>query len=680
MKSIAIQQTLHGYSEGHRLLDGSIKLNDELSRIVLRMSDLSGTNVVPGFEEYLTGYPLDALSLYAFAKTWYAPEMPRPGCVWTHTLFVPGDCMADIPNLEALISLFVRPQSTKHFAGYSKAIQFDAKETQNYGASSGSGIGIQVADLIETLYLQNRENVLIGTQSSRSYEMALFKVWSQQWPSLRKAFTFCTGALSARGLGRKPFDVQCSPNSLVREITAASVAKQSQEMSLLIKSDPQQPSWFVTATEDALNPVVGGFRQLLWAFADGADRKFYTQFAQLIEKFLISSERSIEETITLVAEKFPTADTGCGLKSAFFGSGRNIPGFKPFDEGEILAALASTPHYEAFNSEALMLKSRGTDLCNRSVDSARQTISKLFRSTVNPLGEGILAGMMEAINPGMARAVTSEQPQFLPTLFRAKPELGQSAELWIAAGDRKRELFEALVSHSDLSEHLIQAIALALLESDSEFLIKRALETWGQPVVFGVLDWITRGNGPLSDRSIGALTFHVESIVKWLLAQVNAPQSAVIFAAHIMAPFTYQFCQFDSNVWLKTFRNLAKQGNHSEANFFAALILALGLQNAPPNSLELVEECFERVHQVAWDDAMPDNTWIILDPIVPHLWWHRDWDKCERLRRGLIAAFVKFHWPILKLVECVKNDAFLPRVIESASHVDGGKEFISQKF
>jgi hypothetical protein len=316
----------------------------------------------------------------------------------------------------------------------------------------------------------------------------------------------------------------------------------------------------------------------------------------------------------------------------------------------------------------------------RNVESARQTISKLFRSPLNRLGEDILAGMVEAMNSVIAVAVTEEQPQFLPMLFRAKPELGVSPELWVAAGDRKRELFESLISHPKLGEELTQGIGLALLESDSEFLLKRALETWGQPVVFGVLDWITKGNGPLSDRSLGALTFHVESIAKWILAHEDAPQRVIISAAHIIAPFTYQFRQYDSTVWLRTFRDLATNGNQTEANYFAAMILALGFQNAPPEALNLVEECFERVHQVAWNDALPDETWLILDPIVPHLWWIHDWDKCERLRRGLIEAFVKFHWPVIKLADCVKNEAFLSKVIESAQKVDGGRELLSQKF
>src|SRR4051812_5480513 len=83
-----VHQTLHGYSEGHRLLAASVALPDDAQHLMLRMSDLSGPQVIQGFEEYLTGYPVPSLSAYAFAKTWYADEMRRPGCVWTHTLLL----------------------------------------------------------------------------------------------------------------------------------------------------------------------------------------------------------------------------------------------------------------------------------------------------------------------------------------------------------------------------------------------------------------------------------------------------------------------------------------------------------------------------------------------------------------------------------------------------------------
>ena len=680
MKSVVIQQTLHGYTEGHRLLDGSIKLGDDLARLVLRMSDLSGSNIVAGFEEYLTGYPLESANMYALAKTWYAAEMPRPGCVWTHTLFIPENAMAEIPDLQVLTTLFVRPQVASLAKGYSNPLEFEVKESAADDLSPISNPTIQIADLIETLYVQNKDNVLIGAQNARLYEDAVIRVWSQQWPKLRQSFKFCTGALSARGFGGKPFDVQCTHPSLVREITTATVAKQSQELNLLVKSDQDQPTWFIRAADDASNPNGGAFRQLLWEFAEGSGTKLFGRFAQLIDNLLGSSESSVDELLGVVAEIFPIETEGVGLKKAIFGGKQEVVGLKRFDEGDLLSTLASTLHFKAYSSEALNLKSRGSELCQINPKSAREMISKLFRSSMNKLGEDILAGIVEAINPSIAQVITSEQPQFLPTLFRAKPELGVSPELWVAAGDRRRELFESIISNKNLGAPLIEGIVQALLESNSEFLLQRALETWGQPAVVGVFDWLSKSKRQLSERSLGALSFHVESIVEWLLAVGERPEHVVITAAHIVAPYTYQFKQSDSTVWLCTYKNLVRQHERAEANYFAALLLALGLQDSPPDSLGLVEECFERIHQIAWDESISDDIWIILEPIVPHLWWHHEWDKCERLRRGLIEAFIKYHWPILKLADCVKNEQFLSRVIDSAKRVDGGREFISQKF
>ena len=113
-------------------------------------------------------------------------------------------------------------------------------------------------------------------------------------------------------------------------------------------------------------------------------------------------------------------------------------------------------------------------------------------------------------------------------------------------------------------------------------------------------------------------------------------------------------------------------------NYLAALLLALGLQNAAPIPIKVIGLCFQHIHQLAWDDKMPDSTWIILDPIVPHLLWIHDWDKCERLRRGLIEAFVKFRWDPEHLHECIKNDDLLVQVLRSAKSVEGGSALLSK--
>src|SRR3954463_7223741 len=103
-----IEQNLHGYADGHRLLAGSVALSRQAKYLTLGLSDMSGRSMVPGFEEYLTGYPLSDGTYYAFARTWYALEMERPGCVWTHTLLIGAKDLGGVMELGSLRRLFRR--------------------------------------------------------------------------------------------------------------------------------------------------------------------------------------------------------------------------------------------------------------------------------------------------------------------------------------------------------------------------------------------------------------------------------------------------------------------------------------------------------------------------------------------------------------------------------------------
>ena len=49
------------------------------------LSDASGSGK---FKEYISCFPLVDDGYYVFSKTWYADEMERPGCVWTHMLLI----------------------------------------------------------------------------------------------------------------------------------------------------------------------------------------------------------------------------------------------------------------------------------------------------------------------------------------------------------------------------------------------------------------------------------------------------------------------------------------------------------------------------------------------------------------------------------------------------------------
>src|ERR1044072_9861526 len=105
-----IHQCLHGYGDGHQLLQSSTRLPAKAHQLLLTMSDMSGPSMISGFQSYLTGYAVPGTNWYAFAKTWYANEMRRPGCVWTHTLLIESADLSKIDDLGILLNFFERPE------------------------------------------------------------------------------------------------------------------------------------------------------------------------------------------------------------------------------------------------------------------------------------------------------------------------------------------------------------------------------------------------------------------------------------------------------------------------------------------------------------------------------------------------------------------------------------------
>jgi hypothetical protein len=672
---VRLEQLLHGYSEGHRLLQGSTRLPDDASRVVLRMSDLSGSGVAKGFEEYITGYPLPAINAYALAKTWYAPEMPRPGCVWTHTILIPHSALSEIKCLWDLVGLFQRPAHGATLDAYSRALP------RNQGSVEGlTGVRprlpIVPPEIFCTIYEQGSKPVVIGSSTSKEFEAVIFALWSQQWPSLRRDFTFCTGALGARSLGGAPFNVQCAPvsalRSVVLEITAASGGDP-----VLFGAPPVAPSpWALRAAADAANCSGGELREFLWDASD--DTTVRENFAGLVTLFeSLNGCENAAGLLSEVLERFPEAKSGARLKSLLFGEAgqRN---YVQFDEAQLLLALGTTDRHPGLDAEQLKVNERGKALCLRDAGAARQLLGDLFRSNLNPLGEEMLAGLISALDPETARRVTADQPQFLPAVFRAKPSLASSHQLWEAAGHRKWDLFEAVAGAGDLDAVLVGKITVALLDAGGDFLLRRALEKWGKSAVWGVLDWATSHAGKMPESCRGPLTFHIASVMEWVEADPNRLVEGFVAAAHVVAPYSYDICQHDARVWQNAFRKLREQSDERESTYLGLFVFTLGLGNAPPSPVEFISETFGLVHEAARQDLLGDDVWVIAEPLVPHLSWIQDWDKCERLRRGLVSAFVRHGWPASDVRKCVRDERLLRQVLESARKVDGGKAFLQE--
>lgn len=221
------------------------------------MSDVSGPGVAAEGGSYLTGYPLQDVGLYALAKTWAAPEMPRPGCVWTHTIFIEFPDLATVKYPSRLVNLFVRPPGPT-WSSYAAPAVLELDDSDELESQLSPQDENWLAAVMSALYRHPRERIASKREPSISVEALTLRIWDQQWPRLRRSFRFCTFTTKDRSFSEGPFDLQVIPG-----LDSSHRTRLPGAMVSFPVSDDRQPGWLTTLMEDVRQPNQTGLRDLL---------------------------------------------------------------------------------------------------------------------------------------------------------------------------------------------------------------------------------------------------------------------------------------------------------------------------------------------------------------------------------------------------------------------------------
>jgi GTPase-associated protein 1, N-terminal domain type 1 len=291
-----IDHALFGYSEGHRQLASTVRLPSEDMYHLGAASDLASDVSLDPAKSYLTGLPLAESRRYALIRTWAAPEMSRPGCVWSHVLLLDDGILSTQADMLIFFSLFRNPREVDR-SFYSEPLLLSAE-----GASATPSLAPR-ADLISDIigsYYSNKSTRLNAAAGADAIEAAIAAVWSQQWPRLRAGFSFRTAQLGSHPRRSTRYDVQVA----FSEISDA-----------IVGSD-----WVDAATDDASAGKVTPLRRFLWRY--GRDVKNpRNRFRLLVETYLASIEaRNLSMTAaTKVFDEFAEEDEGSILKNDILG-------------------------------------------------------------------------------------------------------------------------------------------------------------------------------------------------------------------------------------------------------------------------------------------------------------------------------------------------------------------------
>ena len=667
-EGLLLHQALHGYSEGHRLLDSSIPIPDDLKRLMQRMSDLSGTSVVSGFQDYLTGYPLASLGAYALAKTWYAPEMSRPGCVWTHTFIIPAAVMSRITSLDSVRPLFRRPDGRSIRESYATPLILEPEPSIPENEHE-SGLRAKMLAFMRDHYSGNLRPLVIPAADSDEYTETILTAWSQKWPALRMSFTFCTGSLSARIFENRPLDVQCVPIGAIRQVSREIAEGGSGDAIVMDLTSDNCAQWMISAADDALQTGGGPLRSFLWSVGDTESQADFASFVKVYDG--LKQSLPLSNVLELTAQLFPGPADGRRLKRAVFG-GQETPFIPRIETEKLLVAIATTDYYKSFDVDELSLREQACRLLTHQPTVGGRLLGELFRGSLNPIGEHILEALILAMRPEDAQAFVTDHQQFLPSLFRANAALGASAKAVACSWRSQARAIRILCGCTAKIRARTRPRnhRCSPLDSNSDAFIGRAFSQWGEVAVLQALDWIEDHGAFISEPCRAALTSHVPEVMAWVGTDREKSTAMLASVARVVAPYATQLAHDDSTVWVRTLHALRENPREDDANYVSAFVLALALCNAPPTPLDLVSESFERVHWLAEKELLKDDAWFVLQPLVPQLSWRKNWDWCERLRRALVSAFVRHSWPAAQLRQRIKNRDLVEDLLKSARKID----------
>ena len=178
-----IDQLVFGYEEGHRLLGGSRRVSASALAALLGATDAS---VESPKERLVTGFPVDEIARYAVCFTWSAPELPRPGAVWSHVLLVQPDHF-DIPGTVAMLRNLGRRPEPFALRGYDKPLSLSS----DVARSEKVDVPLPLIESIAAAVYGEGGSVVVHEDLAEAEE-ALFAVWQAQWAKLQAQFVFRT--------------------------------------------------------------------------------------------------------------------------------------------------------------------------------------------------------------------------------------------------------------------------------------------------------------------------------------------------------------------------------------------------------------------------------------------------------------------------------------------------------
>ena len=619
---MTIHQTLHGYSHGHREIARSVTLQSGDLKLMLVLSDISGSGTRIGKVGYLTGYPLAEQGAYVLARTWPAPEMSRPGCVWTHSVLIDFADLALVTSLGELLSLFRRPEGS-HFGEYERRLMFIPRSK----AVALTGQDHEWSrHILASLYCEPSSRIIASWPVNVDVDRVVLALWSQQWPRLRRAFRFCTQAVADRSNESTKFDLQILPPTIDR--SARSRFPDATEVG--IERANWEP-WLVEAETDLAHPDASGLRTYLRrAGGDGATARWafrpLCQLYRAVKEFR-SRREAVGEAVALLQGDLGSLqirEMRAAAATTLLRQG------DPIDDNSLDFLLA---HLELVEGDEI---ARAAGRVGREIWGTRPSMLALMLQGTEKL-QLIPKRTFEMLSLSELTEGLQRAPSLARAALAVRPDLVAEPAFWDHRLKIEDEAFSVLIRSCEIRPRAVAALVTARRED----LATRVADQCGTLVMLDALGSVVESDPEREGLRhwIATAVRDRGTVARYLVTGPGKPRRLLVAIARALPPDSLPN-EIGKDPWLIAADCALGRVSERSALYFSAFLFSRALGPSSRNAAELAQLEFDAIHEAAALDQLDEEAWRLLDPLLPSSGFWREWDRCRRIRAGLVHLFV----------------------------------------
>lgn len=648
-KSIRLEQCLFGYEDGHRLLASSIPLESEAAALT-ELSDLAPGTVFGQSEGYWTGLPVPGIGRYALMRTWPAPEMPRPGCVWTHAILLAPALLQKLSDLRVLRSLFVRPNNQSDRERYRESLESNLPLAVAINDRIEIDAALVIA-LLEALYAASDTPVIVTKPGE--LDEPLFAIWSQQWPRLRRNIRFQTAATrEPRSPGGARFDVTATlMNSSERRVAVGG----------------SEASWLKVAAADAREQQESELRRFLWSY--GADvRRQRGSFRPLVDIKLLHDAASPDAgplVLNIVTSSFPDPDDAILLKQRLV-DGELVPSAQLevlwyiFAQGD--EAVFPPPTEEGIGRLAHLWPERPGDLLHLAERTADAN---------DALGESLFATITGAVPIEHFWRLTEPYLRVRERMVQARPDLLADNGALELDDDTMLRMLRLVPAKSPA----ITAILPHLLTRDHGPLANETFERFPRETAAEVVAAVDGGTVRIGRAWTRELVRRPSVLLESDVMRGIRRTSHLYELADALGWLKPEVVAAGCDPWIAALVDITSDLPDDKRDTLRSFLVALAIVANGEGGLRLLEKFFDLVHDQELRSKLPWRAREILLPVLADVGWGKGWDYGLRLRLAVAGAFVRNGYPQKSYGALSRNRKVRVMLADAASKVSGGKPY-----